>query len=351
MNTFCILKRIVKRSVAACVMLSMAVVMHGQECPAIGLPFEEDFETFNATTKLPDCWTKWENFDVPEMKAHVVSTPVYAGNGALMMSCGANNDTAHICYVMGPVLSQSPSGIRLKAKFRATEAGAVVQVGVTKSTSSAQRHFGFTPVTTLTIPTANVWITYEIDFTSYTGDGDRPAFMMSQKMQNGHVARKVYIDEVALDRTYLFYMVGVSKTSPYESVYRTDDATLFGPTCLQVRKAYEDQGVAFERRASEPEDHLGLEFSFCATLLGRVSEQLAAGDDERARETLAAVATFLSEHPLVFAPIYLDHVATRAKSAYYRSIAGICRGTLESLARDLDVAPAETLDASALEIS
>ena len=200
MNTFCILKRIVKRSVAACVMLSMAVVMHGQECPAIGLPFEEDFETFNATTKLPDCWTKWENFDVPEMKAHVVSTPVYAGNGALMMSCGANNDTAHICYVMGPVLSQSPSGIRLKAKFRATEAGAVVQVGVTKSTSSAQRHFGFTPVTTLTIPTANVWITYEIDFTSYTGDGDRPAFMMSQKMQNGHVARKVYIDEVALER-------------------------------------------------------------------------------------------------------------------------------------------------------
>ena len=43
---------------------------------------------------------------------NVVSTPVYAGNGALMMSCGANNDTAHICYVMGPVLSQSPSGIR-----------------------------------------------------------------------------------------------------------------------------------------------------------------------------------------------------------------------------------------------
>ncbi|MBM6999278.1 molecular chaperone TorD family protein [bacterium] len=163
--------------------------------------------------------------------------------------------------------------------------------------------------------------------------------------------REALLHEVALDRTYLFYMVGVSKTSPYESVYRTDDATLFGPTCLQVRKAYEDQGVAFERRASEPEDHLGLEFSFCATLLGRVSEQLAAGDDERARETLAAVATFLSEHPLVFAPIYLDHVATRAKSAYYRSIAGICRGTLESLARDLDVAPAETLDASALEIS
>ena len=75
-------------------------------CPPVGLPFYEDF---NTTQLLPECWNKGENFDAEEMKAHVVSTPVYAGNGALMMSCGANNDTAHICYVMGPVLSQSPT--------------------------------------------------------------------------------------------------------------------------------------------------------------------------------------------------------------------------------------------------
>lgn len=78
--------------------------------------------------------------------------------------------------------------------------------------------------------------------------------------------------EAHLDRSYLFYMVGQSRTSPYESVYRTDDATLYGPTTFQVREAYAAHGLAFGRSANEPDDHLGLELSFLAYLLGLAAE-------------------------------------------------------------------------------
>ena len=78
---------------------------------------------------------------------------------------------------------------------------------------------------------------------------------------DGEGGARALAREAHLDRSYLFYMVGQSRTSPYESVYRTDDATLYGPTTFQVREAYAAHGLAFGRSANEPDDHLGLELS------------------------------------------------------------------------------------------
>ena len=143
----------------------------------------------------------------------------------------------------------------------------------------------------------------------------------------GDDAWQAFLDGVRRDRSYLFYMVGASKTSPYESVYRTDDATMFGPATLEVRAAYADAGLAFARRANEPEDHAGLEFSFAAHLLGRAAE-----GDVGAK---AALGRFLRDHLLVFGPIYLGNLGTRAKTPYYASIAGIADATLAALADEL----------------
>ncbi|MBQ3105932.1 MAG: molecular chaperone TorD family protein [Eggerthellaceae bacterium] len=144
--------------------------------------------------------------------------------------------------------------------------------------------------------------------------------------------------EVHLDHAYLFYLVGSSKTSPYESVYRTDDCTMFGPTTLQVREAYARHGLAFERSSSEPDDHVGLEFAFVAHLL----EKSACASS--ASEGLEAVRDFLSNHLLVFAPLYFHNVSVRANCDFYRSLAGIASGSLSALAEALRAEPVEAPD-------
>lgn len=138
---------------------------------------------------------------------------------------------------------------------------------------------------------------------------------------------------VRRDRTYLFLMAGMSKVSPYESVWCTDDATLFGPQTLEVREMYREAGLAFDRAASEPDDHIGLEFSFAAHLLGK-----AALGDARA---LPLLRGFLREHLLAFGPACLERIGQRAQSDYFRAVASIASAVLCRLACDLGAQPVQ----------
>ncbi len=153
------------------------------------------------------------------------------------------------------------------------------------------------------------------------------------------------IREVHLDRSYLFYMIGASRTSPYESVYRTDDSTVFGPTTLAVRSFYKAYGLRFERAETEPDDHIGIEFAFVAHLLDGAALALEEGDEEGACRLLSDVRAFLSDHLLVFAPLYLGNVQRRAKTSFYAAVAGIAQASLESLAEVLGASASEEIAA------
>ena len=59
---------------------------------------------------------------------------------------------------------------------------------------------------------------------------------------------------------------------------------------------------------------------------------------------LAQAGAFLSAHVLVFAPVYLANVRTRARSAYYRAVAGIAASAIGALACALGAQPEETAD-------
>lgn len=155
---------------------------------------------------------------------------------------------------------------------------------------------------------------------------------------------------VRLDRTYLFYMVACSHVSPYESVYRTDDATMFGPTTLQVRERYAQWGWRFEKLGSEPDDHIGAEFVFMAHLLDRAAGCLeraggqgASGEGEVA-EVLCALRGFLSEHVLVFGPLYLDNLAAQARTDFYHAAARLAFDVLASAERFFEARAVEQID-------
>ena len=175
----------------------------------------------------------------------------------------------------------------------------------------------------------------EAPFTQVADAPSRRLAGIFDEAARGPEAFEALMQQVRRDRTYLFLMAGASKVSPYESVWRTDDATLFGPQTLEVRQAYERGGLTFDRRASEPDDHIGLEFSFAAHQL-----RAAAGGD---KEALALLRGFLADHLLVFGPACLARIAERAKSDYFRSVCGIAAGTLASLAGELGVTASASL--------
>jgi len=144
--------------------------------------------------------------------------------------------------------------------------------------------------------------------------------------------------ELRQDYAYLFYMVSVSKTSPFESVYRTEDHTLFGPTTLEVRADYARFGLMLSTDESMPDDHIALEFAFLARLFEFASGQsLADGTTVTAAACFDALEHFLSDHLLVFGPSYLANVEDRARTPFFCSLATITRSTLERLADELGV--------------
>ena len=163
-------------------------------------------------------------------------------------------------------------------------------------------------------------------------------------------------DVLARDYAYLFYMVGSSGTSPFESVYRTDDRTMFGPTTLEVREAYRAWGVQVPGQGSVPDDHLGFELLFLAHVLGE-AERAMAGEDEdadasaaasaEAQRALDAARALLADHVLVFAPVFLANVKTRAKEPAYRAVAELAAASIASLAASLGARASETIDEAA----
>lgn len=154
------------------------------------------------------------------------------------------------------------------------------------------------------------------------------------------------LQEVNQDYTYLFYMVGVSHTSPYESVYRTDDKTLFGPTTLEVREAYRAFEVKVEKEGSTPDDHIGYELSFLAHLLNLAAQAHEVSNAEQVEKITESIRAFLSEHLLVFAPIYLKNVRTQAQTPFYRALAEITLCTIESMAKTFGATATETIEES-----
>ena len=140
-----------------------------------------------------------------------------------------------------------------------------------------------------------------------------------------------FYHELRQDYAFLFYMVSVSKASPFESVYRTDDSTMFGPTTLEVRALYERFGLKLATDESQPCDHLGVELAFLAELFRRALE-----DDAQAETCLTAAHAFMPEHVLVFCETYLQQVADVARTTFYADAARLIEASIAEVAAVLD---------------
>lgn len=139
---------------------------------------------------------------------------------------------------------------------------------------------------------------------------------------------------ISVEGDYMRLFVGVGKllAPPWESVYFNDGHMVFQVETLQVREWFRRFSVETEKLHKEPDDHVGLEFSFISHLATLALQALEAKDEARFAELLEAQHQFLTEHPLRWVPAWCDLVDQKAKTDYYRGLAWLAKGSLFSLA-------------------
>jgi len=133
-----------------------------------------------------------------------------------------------------------------------------------------------------------------------------------------------------LNRDYQRLFVGPDSllAPPYESVYRTVDRLLFDEPTFEVRAAYRTLGLQAPHLNREPDDHIGLEFSFLSSLCEHALVALARDDRRRFDEVLDIHRRFLCSHLLLWGGDCLGLVETNSQTLFYKGVGALGLGVL-----------------------
>ncbi len=144
------------------------------------------------------------------------------------------------------------------------------------------------------------------------------------------------LNALRADYVRLFVGIGRVLAPPWESVYFNDGRMVFQEQTLQVREWFRRFGVETEKLHREPDDHIGLELSFISHLAMLGLQALDEKDDTKFEQILKAQRQFITEHLQRWAPNWCKLVEENAKTDFYRGLAKLVRGTLFSLADNLE---------------
>lgn len=143
--------------------------------------------------------------------------------------------------------------------------------------------------------------------------------------------------DLKVDYTRLFVGTGKVPVVPWESAYFNEAHLLFQEQTLDVRAWYQRFGLKAIKLYKEPDDHIALELAFMAHLAKLGLDALGAQDDAAFQEGLEAQRGFLTEHLLLWGPLWCNLVVEHAKTKFYRGIALVLRGALKELATILEI--------------
>ncbi|MBE1277805.1 TorD/DmsD family molecular chaperone [Enterovibrio baiacu] len=163
-----------------------------------------------------------------------------------------------------------------------------------------------------------------------------PVEVRNDKVEHGLALLKARPDLQAISRDYAQLFVGPNTlaAAPWGSVYLAEEQTTCGKTTLAIRAFYADHGIAIDTGEREPEDHIGLVFSFIAYL---VETALTTQVIEMAHnESLISLQTFLTDHVLTWAPRFFAVMREGATTEFYQGLSLLAEGTLEQLASQVD---------------
>ncbi|STD12262.1 Twin-arginine leader-binding protein DmsD [Dermatophilus congolensis] len=138
------------------------------------------------------------------------------------------------------------------------------------------------------------------------------------------------VDAVAADHQRLFVGPGHMEAAPYESVHTSAEGLLFEPETLDVRAWYQHYGLSAPRQGKEPDDHIGLELEFLATLATWASDCLEEDDTQSAAIYAQGARQFTATHLLPWAPDFCALVRARAHTTFYQAVAAATAALLDA---------------------
>ncbi|MBM4765338.1 molecular chaperone TorD family protein [Bacillus sp. B15-48] len=148
------------------------------------------------------------------------------------------------------------------------------------------------------------------------GEGDHK-FDLLNRLEQGLVHnKKITLDKLKGEYTYL--MIGPNKlpAPPWESIYRTKERLIFQESTLKVRKAYLEYNFTHAKYPHEPDDHLSLELDFMAHLSQLAAENLSEGKTKEVKKILEDQKAFLDQHLLVWIGEFAEQIQ-KSKTHYF----------------------------------
>jgi TorA maturation chaperone TorD len=154
--------------------------------------------------------------------------------------------------------------------------------------------------------------------------------------QTGEKLSKDNFDDLQVDYCRLFVGPGKLLAPPWESVHRDITHLTFQKDTVEVRKWYARYGLQFEKLHKEPDDHIGLELAFIATLAGRAAEALSSGEVDGYQELVKSKDRFIDEHLLQWAPKWAEMALAGARSGFYQGVIKLAQGVFAEFHSVLD---------------
>lgn len=188
----------------------------------------------------------------------------------------------------------------------------------------------------------------------FAGDGgaiDEGLGIIKEYLRHRHGGTR---QELAVDYARVFLGAGSYDrilAPPYESVFTSEQRMLMQDARDGAVTYYRRGGLDLPADNTTPEDHLGFELQFAAALAGRANEALDAGDGDALEDAMALARSFFVHHQENWLPALCEAVDEFAETDFYRGVARMTRGYVESEAAFFDeVASALSLDAVVDEI-
>lgn len=123
------------------------------------------------------------------------------------------------------------------------------------------------------------------------------------------------VDEARSDYMRLFVGIGDPLAAPWESVYLSQERSIFQESTLDVRRWFHSYGLKSKLEYNEPDDHVGLILEFiCLTIKDNVDCAKPAGESDN----FDCLSFFLNNHFLNWVETWNMSLQQHAQSNYYK---------------------------------
>jgi TorA maturation chaperone TorD len=182
----------------------------------------------------------------------------------------------------------------------------------------------------------------DIPMTVDTEKGEEGAALLAQwcNENRDHIEEETF-STIASDYTRLFEGPGHVEAPPWESVHLNVTGLTFQKETLAVRHWYHRFGLESVKLNNEPDDHVGLELSFLAFLLGKTLAASSPDGASDAARYLQAQEQFLAEHLGRWIDRWAELVDRHAKTSFWRGIALLAAGAVSTWQQFLATAAPE----------